>query len=198
VGTGFPSRQTRSVCAEIMLKQKHHGGNGLAVSLSLPVADAAGSARPHLDARVHGLRIERVGVTAREFCTRGNARRRRGYARLRDHIMLRHEPRGPHNIPRHYPRGADDILRHNPRGSHEYLALGLWLGACLDGDRCKLGWRPEPLRRQHSCRQIETEELVRAVFVGRGRTSPQQQRGAKREWMDAFQEVLLQYQPAER
>src|SRR5882672_3076358 len=71
-------------------------------ALSLPVADAARSARPRLDPRVHGLRIERVGVTARNFGSRDNTRLRRHQVMLRcdntrlrrRHVILRHNARG--------------------------------------------------------------------------------------------------------
>src|SRR5438093_1599319 len=39
-------------------------------SLPLPVADAAGPARPFLDPRIHGLRIERVRVTPHDLRSR--------------------------------------------------------------------------------------------------------------------------------
>src|SRR6476646_1818122 len=158
--------------------------------LALPVADAAGFARPNLDPRIHGLRIERVGVTARDFGSRDHTRLRRrhlmfrrGNARPRCRDVILQHVRGPHNV-----------LRQNPCGADHDLAVGFRLGARLagivarlDGDGCEFGWGPEPLRRQHRFRKIEPEKLVGAIFVGQGRTSHQQRR-AKHELTDAFQD----------
>ena len=61
------------------LKRRGESTQRFTRSLSLPVADAAGPARPGLDPRIRGLRIERIAVTLRQFHARVGCAAARGF-----------------------------------------------------------------------------------------------------------------------
>src|SRR3569623_75905 len=99
---------------------------------AFPVADAARSARPGLNPRVHGLRVERITVAVRKPRTRGAARRCRS--------------------------GASDLARGNmhPFGGARLRRLALR----LNRDRRELARRAQPFRRHDRLGQIEAEIFV--------------------------------------
>src|SRR4051794_24892240 len=110
--------------------------------LVLPAADAAGCARPFLDAGVARLRIERIGMTPRQLGAGGGAR-------FLD-ALLRHLRLG-----RCFLRYHHAFRLHRPA-----------IGSRLDTDRSEFRLRAEPLRREQRLGKIEAEELVGAIFVG--------------------------------
>src|SRR5437879_2708059 len=136
-------------------------------SLSLPVADAAGLARPFLDPRVHGLRVERVAVTPRYLRSRRDMR-------LRDVCLLHLAGANMGSVFDHglaarrlHFGGSNNAGTVIDRGLLGYLRS---VAARLDRNRREFRGRTESLWRQHRLRKIKAEEFFRAVLIGQGRT----------------------------
>ena len=100
--------------------------------LPLPVADAAGLARPCLDSRIARLGIERVAVAMRQLGARGGAWRfgaGSGQLRLDDSCL-----------------SDVNVARWKP-GPNGRVRIGLrTIGLGFDWNRRELRFRPQPLR----------------------------------------------------
>src|SRR4051794_34244242 len=118
--------------------------------LVLPAADAAGCARPFLDAGVARLRIERIGMTPRQLGAGGRAR-------LLD-APLRHMSCDVSCCCVRLGRG---FLRHN----HALRLHRPGIVSGLDPDGGEMRLRAEPLRREHGLRKIEADELAGLVVA---------------------------------
>src|SRR5580700_4064171 len=125
--------------------------------LSLPVADAARSARPDLDSGIEGLGIERTGVASSEP---GSGRTVR---RLRAHNS------GLADGNRGFGFGFS-------AGLHACTAL---VDADVQRTRRESASRPQRLWREHGPRQVKAEEFVRTVWVSDRQTAPGQKRRAQ-------------------
>ena len=167
------------------------------VRLPLPVADAAeaGIARPFLNARVQGLRVERIAMPR---CRRGSCRP----AELRDADMCNSD------LPmRHHGRFGARLGR-----SHSLYFMDPWralggnlggicgrpglhlrgiasaIGAGLGRARDKFGARAKRYRREQRLGHIEIEKFGRTVLICHQGAADGQQRGAEKRWQDAFQD----------
>src|ERR1700722_539975 len=145
--------------------------------LSLPVADAAGTAGPDLDPRIEGLRVERVAVPMRQSGASGGARLLG--ARMRDAGM----------------RDAGVVNDDSGRGFRFRTglraltrAIGLVIGIGLGRRRRECAGRPERLRREHGTGKIEAEELIRTILVRGGHAAPCQQCGTYEGSQNIFQD----------
>src|SRR6476659_6199643 len=110
------------------------------IRLVLPVANAAGAARPGLDAGVHRLRVQRIAAT---MCKLGA----RCAARLGAPGMNNLRPGHVHALGGNFLRHVDGFA----------ARLRLVASLRLQRNRGELRLGPEPLRRQHRLGEIETE-----------------------------------------
>src|SRR3979409_405050 len=110
------------------------------IPLALPVADAARPARPDLDPRIEGLRIERISVSPRQFGSRRRARflraRAHGSGLVNSHLWL-----GLFGLGFRF-RTFRLGFRFRTRLGAPAAAIGL----CLDRNRLEIGGRTERLR----------------------------------------------------
>src|SRR5258708_23395869 len=129
-----PDRRFFDSGPKVLRQTDDSGRRPNAPLLSPPVADAAGLARPGLDPGVARLRIERIAVALRQL----DACRA---ARTLDMRNLH-----PGSLDHGFAIGA--LFRARGRS---VAAVGLG----FDRNRCKLRFRPKPLRRQHRLGKIE-------------------------------------------
>jgi len=73
-------------------------------------------------------------------------------------------------------------------GSTRACAPSLPGGSRLDRNRREFGRRPKPLRRKHSLRKVEAEELVGTVLIRHRQAAPHQQHRAKHGDENIFQD----------
>src|SRR5262252_3062687 len=139
--------------------------------LPLPVADAAGFARPGLDPRIHRLRTERVAMAVDE-----PRRCRAAPCLVRD---VGDPVRRPDGMDRN-PLRLDLESFTRPGG----LAAAITLG--FDGYRGERRGGSERRLRKHGSGQIEVEKVAGAI-VGRRCAAGYEHRG-KNGWNQAFQD----------
>src|ERR1700756_5021692 len=133
-------------------------------TLLLPVADAAGLARPGLDARVLGLRIERIAAPVRKMRTRRS---------------LRRQARSLCQAVRHRDPLSGDGLRFRLQLLARPFRLAGAIGPRLDRHLLERSRRTKRLWRQHRLRQVEAEILLGAV-LGRHRRARTKQSGGEK------------------
>src|SRR5947209_325978 len=150
------------------------------VVLSLPVADAARSARPHLNPGGHRLGIERIVVLTRQPDLPSWKRLRAPemcdpWLRLGMRLGVNFGPVERDLGARHVNSGVTDMFGAGLRALAAMIRLG------LDGNGRKRSRRTERLRRKHGLRKVEAQKLVGTVLIRAGRTARCQQQSASAE-----------------
>src|SRR5258707_7271896 len=135
------------------------------VPLPLPVADAARLARPDLNPRIEGLRVQGIAVSSHELRAGCAARFLRMHARFY-RVHMRNSGAGNHD-----PFGLDDPGL-SLRLSARLRALASVIGFRLDRNRRELRGRPERLGGKQRLGKIEAQELVGTVLIRQRWTAP--------------------------